>query len=168
VRANCPLSPQPQLSAPRIPQERRKQMLTRNLILVAGAVTLLAACGSDATGPIRTVEGTFTLTTVNGAVLPFTLVEDDEDNRVELVSGAIVTTVDRTFTDVMSFLIVEDGEETTDTEELDGTYTLSGNTISFTVSGGVGGYTAQLNESAGTITQNISGLTLVYTSQPAQ
>lgn len=140
-------------------------MLTRNLLLVAGTVTLLSACGSDATQPSRTVEGTFSLTTVNGEALPFTLVEDDPDNRVDLVSGVIVTTVDRTFTDVMNFLIVEDGAEATDTEQLNGTYILSGNTISFTVSGGVGGYTGQLNEAAGTITQNISGLTLVYTSQ---
>lgn len=140
-------------------------MLTRNLLLVAGTVTLLSACGSDATQPSRTVEGTFNLTTVNGAALPFTLVEDDPDNRVDLVAGVIVTTVDRTFTDVMSFLIVEGGEEETDTESLAGTYVLSGNTISFTVSGGVGGYTGQLNEAAGTITQNISGLTLVYTNQ---
>jgi hypothetical protein len=59
-------------------------------VVAAAAVALLAACGSDSTGPRNAnVAGTYTLNTVNGASLPYT-VPNTGDN-VEIVQAATIT-----------------------------------------------------------------------------
>jgi len=58
--------------------------------IAAAAVVLLAACGSDSTGPKNAnVAGTYTRSTVNGASLPYTV--PNTGAAVEIVQAATIT-----------------------------------------------------------------------------
>jgi hypothetical protein len=136
-------------------------MKLRNLLLAA-SVVVLGACESDSTGPAAQIEGTYTLSTLDGQTLPAIFVEIDADNRIEILSGVIVLNSNGTFTDQTDVRLTIDGEVTTEDEDASGTYTVSGNTITFTTTEG-GTYSAVINTAAGTITQNVEGRVLVYT-----
>lgn len=137
-------------------------MTIRNLLLTACSVALLAGCDSDSTGPTAQVEGTYTLTTVGGQSLPFTIQEVDADNRIDVLAGVIVLDDDGTFTDETDLNVVVDGVASTEPVDAAGTYVVSGTTITFTPTAG-SAYSAVIDASAGTITQNVEGTAFVYT-----
>ena len=64
------------------------------LVLALG----LAACSNDSTAPSTTVEGSYSLRTVNGTTLPYTF-----SNGQQLVSEQLVLNADGTFSDASQY-----------------------------------------------------------------
>jgi hypothetical protein len=97
--------------------------------MAAALVALAAACGSDSTGPSRAnVTGSYALTAVNGASLPYTVPNTGED--VEIVNdGTITLSADSTYAASANGTLNGSGSTlVTDA----GTYSVSGTQVTFT------------------------------------
>ena len=116
--------------------------ISRRLALLAlGTLALFgtAACGGDdddPTGPGGTATGTYTLRTVNGQNVPTTVYEGDDLGfyyKVEVLSGHVTLDADGTFEDVTTIRETEGTGTPTPSEFVTvGTYTRTGNTLTFT------------------------------------
>jgi len=119
----------------------------------------LAACGGDGTGPDEDgVSGTYTLRTVNGNGLPFTL-GDNGVQKVEVTGGRITLSEDLTYSEIRGYRTTDNGLETTEDEEYEGTYTHVGTELLLTIEGVL----YPLSLSGGTITEWVEGFTIVWT-----
>jgi hypothetical protein len=122
---------------------------TRFAIAVA-TVAMLAACGSDSTGPRNTNgSGTYALTTVDGSSLPFTI--PNTGDNTEIVNNATVTlNSDSSYTAVANG--TENGADATIITDA-GHYSVSGSQVTFTSSVIQGGnYTGSVSGSTLTVT----------------
>jgi len=118
--------------------------------IAAATVAMLAACGSDSTGPRNTnVSGTYALTTVDGSSLPFTI--PNTGDNTEIVNNATVTlNSDSSYTAVANG--TENGEDATIITDT-GHYSVSGSQVTFTSSVIQGGnYTGSVSGSTLTVT----------------
>ena len=100
------------------------------LALVA-LVATLAACGSDkksTTGP-SDVTGTYSLATIDGNTLPFT-VPNVPDHTIIIQSGSIVLNSDHSYT--VGGAGTSDGGDPQQVIADAGTYAVSGSTVTFT------------------------------------
>ena len=100
----------------------------RRLLFVAGALAILG-CGSDATGPSATIDGTYDLVSVNGAALPFILIQTATET--DEVTGDVITAFNGRFTQTTSTQDTVNGHVTTGFSPNSGTYTASGAVITF-------------------------------------
>src|SRR5512146_3171833 len=100
-------------------------MMRRLIPLVALAVAV--ACGSDSTTQptVASLAGTWTLQSVNGSPLPFTVTQTGTD-KVELLSDVVTASANGTYTEAVQFRTTLNGQSTTDTESDAGTFTLNG------------------------------------------
>ena len=110
----------------------KMNILSARLVRAAAgvaAVAMLAACGSSSTGPNNAnVAGTYTLNTVNGATLPYTVPNTGTD--VEIVQGATITiTGDSTY--AVNATGTLNGSPSTLVTDV-GHYSVSGNQVTFT------------------------------------
>lgn len=128
----------------------------RKILAAAAALVALTACG-DSTGPNAHV-GVYTLQTINGQNPPV-VVDQDATTTVEVTSGVVTLNENGTFSDRIDFRVTEGTSVVNDFDIATGTYTLSGNTVTFNVAGG-GSYSMVL--SGITLTQTDIGFTLVY------
>ena len=120
------------------------------IAVAVAAVALLGACGSDSTGPRNaSVTGTYALSTVDGASLPFT-VPNTGDNTEVVQSAAIMLNNDSTYSAVASG--TENGEPTSIITDA-GSYSVSGSQVTFTSTVIQGGH----------YTGSVSGTTLTVT-----
>jgi hypothetical protein len=131
-----------------------------SLALVFAAI----ACGSDdSTAPTQaSVAGTWTLQTVNGSPLPFTLASSPA--KIELLSYVVNVSSNGTWTSSEQLRTTIGTSATTNTTTDGGTYTLSGNAVAITSN------TAGSTPQAGTITGNTlalsqSGFIFIFTKQ---
>jgi len=132
------------------------------LVLSALGAPGLAACGGDGgTGPTSaSIAGTYVLRTINGADLPYTLV-DLVVFKVELIAGSLVLAQGGTYTAQTTTRFIEEGVVvSTETDEESGKYTVSGQTITLTEDSD--GRLLTGTVSGNTITVTDSGLTAVY------
>ena len=100
------------------------------LVLALG----LAACANDSTAPSTSVDGTYTLKTVNGTTLPYTF-----SNGLQLVSEQVVLTTDGSFTDRSQY---SNGQTSIDSgywTNLNGAITFQDITAGITYSGSLSG-----------------------------
>ena len=137
----------------------------RRLVSLA-LVLALVGCGSDddSTSPTNTsVTGTWSLQTVNGSALPFTLATTPA--KIELLSYVVVVASNGTWTSSeQTRTTIGTQPPVTATVPDAGTYTISGNNVSLTSSSA--GSTPQAGTVSGntfTITQ--AGLTFVFQKQ---
>ena len=110
----------------------------------------MAGCGDDddPSGPTE-ITGTYTLRTVNGASLPFTLwTEAEAGFKREITGGSVTLNANGTYSDAFAIRDTEDGVVTTDTETSSGTYVRTGNTIAFTESNGIPQQSATIQNGA--------------------
>jgi hypothetical protein len=136
--------------------------MRRILVSVFTAATvLLSACGSDSTtAPTPTsIAGTWNLTTVNGAALPFVL---QASPKIEILSDQIVILANGSFTQSTQARLTNGTTITTQTIPDAGTYTLNGTAATFTFTDG-GSETATVSGNSMTIAE--TGLSLVYNKQ---
>jgi hypothetical protein len=138
---------------PTISSPQRARMI-RPLFAVAlfAAVATLAACGSDTTngtGPMD-VSGTYSLTTVDGDPLPFTIPNPIE-HTIVINSATATLGTDHSYT--ISGIGTEAGGDPGEVVADEGTYAVSGNTVTFTSSTfGGASYTASATSSSLTAT----------------
>lgn len=134
----------------------------RRLMLALGAVTLLA-CGGDSTGPGGSVAGTWELSTVNGAGLPFTLIQvATPPYRLEIMSDVIIANENGTWTGTTTFRENDNGTITTTSEPGNGTWSQGGANVTINYSDGTSS-TATISGDRITFTE--SGLTAIYERQ---
>lgn len=107
--------------------------MSRTLAVLGLAVLPVAvACGDETTGPGETLVGVFNLTMIDSGSLPFTLFQVG-DNKLEMVAGRIVFQEGGQFTSVAFLRETIGGQVTTSTEEVNGTYTRRGNTLTLDI-----------------------------------
>jgi len=112
-------------------QSNRKVSVVRfaTIAITAAAIALVAACGSDSTGPhSASVTGTYNLTAVNGSTLPYTVPHTGD--AVEIVqNGAITLSADSTYEASATGTLNGSGSTlVTDA----GTYSVSGTQVTLT------------------------------------
>ena len=128
----------------------------RKLIAVLALATL-AACGSDSTGS-SSFEGTWNLSTVNGAPLPFTYYETSTE-KGEVTAESFVASAGRAYY-TSTYRYTNTGSPVqTETVQDTAAYTINGNTvkIKFSASDSVMGTWSGSN-----FTLSESGITAVY------
>ena len=101
------------------------------VLALAAAVATLAACGGDSkgvTGPTN-VSGTYSLSTIDGSGLPYT-VPNNPDHTIVIQSGTVTLGSDHSYT--IGGTGTSDGGAPQQVIADAGTYTLSGSTVTFT------------------------------------
>jgi hypothetical protein len=125
------------------------------------ALSTLPACG-DGTGPglgLGTQTGTYTLRTVNGNTLPFTI-EDGAGVTVVIVSDAFTLQEGGRFSETFTLRVTENGTTTTESGTNAGAWTLTGTAVTLTIDGGGPAISGTL--SGGVLSIVDSGFSLVY------
>jgi len=123
----------------------------------------IVACGSDSSSAPSnaSVAGTWTLQTVNGSPLPFTLASSPA--KLELLSYVVTVTSNGTWTSAQSIRTTFNGQATTATTTDAGTYTLSGNAVAIQSSSSTTVLAGTV--SGNTLTLAQPGLTFVFQKQ---
>ena len=136
-------------------------MMRRLIPVVALAVAV--ACGSDSTTQptAASVAGTWSLQTVNGSPLPFTLTQTGTD-KLELLSDVVTAQPNGTYTEVVQFRTTVGGQTTTSSNTDSGTFTINGTAVVLS-SAQTGSTTGQL--SGNTLTLADQGYVWVFVKQ---
>lgn len=98
------------------------------MLVLAVALTVSGSACQDTTSPGAVLAGTYTLRTIEGQPLPVAVGADPINGTKTVVAGQITMDRDGHFTDVLRYRY-DSGQEYDD--EIDGTWTLSGNTLQF-------------------------------------
>jgi hypothetical protein len=132
--------------------------MRRFLLTVATAASALAitSCG-DITG-VGNVTGAYELQTINGQFLPVT-VDDPAAGTIVIVGGEIILDSDETFSDLVDYRFP--GSSQIQSQPVFGTYTRSGNTITFFPDNG-GDYRMTVSSNGRLVGTTNDGLRLVY------
>ena len=127
-------------------------------ILMTLVLAAAAACGDNSTGLGASVEGTYTLRTINGTALPYTV--QSGTTTVRVIDDVITLNLNGTYSEIGHTQTTFNGVTTTDTGTDTGTYTTAGTAITLrsndgtSISGTVNG---------GTLTIVDQGLAAVFT-----
>ena len=131
----------------------------------AGVIAVALAACSDSTGPdTDDLVGLYDLITIDGASLPV-IVDQIGEDIAEITMGTVTLDEDGTFGDATEIRITEGGVVTTEVQSTQGTWTVSGSTVTFVPNDGSGNYTMTWNGQL-RLTQLFQGFTLVYTKEP--
>ena len=119
----------------------RGMLMMRSIVRVAvsvAALAMLAACGSDASTGVRAaVAGTYQLSTVNGAPLPFT--ENSSGAVVKVTAGQLVAGADGAFSETLTRTTTPSGGTAVpSTTTATGTFTVGNQVIVFSYNNGGG------------------------------
>lgn len=138
---------------------KRKGRKTLATLLLA-TISLMACGGDSATGPgSASIAGSYTLRTVNGSNLPYTILQVGAD-KIELINETITVAEGGTFTQQGTVRFTENGVVTNETYADAGTYTRNGTAVTFRFNsdGSIGTGTVD----NGTITVGYEGYSYVY------
>jgi hypothetical protein len=139
--------------------------MVRSLARLAAFAVLvgLTACGgSESTAPAQSINGTWSLQTVNGAPLPYVLSQSGAD-KIEVLSDVFTLGAASAFTRTTTVRTTTGGQATTSTIPDSGTFAVSGSTV--TIHLGSDASASAGAWSGNTITIAESGLTFVYMRQ---
>ena len=100
------------------------------LVLAVG----MAACANDVTSPSTSVNGNYTLRTVNGTSLPYTF-----SNGLQLVSEQLTLNTDGSFTDASRYSNGQTSVDSGSYTNLNGAITFYDSTAGFTYQGSLSG-----------------------------
>ena len=118
---------------------------SRLCLVSATTLALLSGCGSDrAITPSAGPEGEYALETVNGMTIPF-LKEESASKRVEVVSGSLTLRSNHTYSGGIVERWTIGGNVELFPETSAGTFSVSGNRLTFTESGGGAVYHGTIN-----------------------
>lgn len=128
--------------------------------LALAALLPLAACGDDgdSTGPEVDATGTFSLQTIDGAELPFSIPTSPTDT-VTFVAGTISINGDGTFEDRALLRITVDGETREEEDEITGNWAQNGTVLVLTADQG-GSYSVELQQDL--MLQTVGPYSFVY------
>jgi hypothetical protein len=99
------------------------------LVLAMVLPLALAGCG-DSTGPGGSLAGTYTLRSINGDPVPVLI--SSGPPQEEITGGFVRLNANGTFTASHTYRVTFGGSSTTVTEDIDGTYTRSGDELTLT------------------------------------
>jgi len=130
------LKKSPKESLNRGPRLWSRLNLRRGRALGVLFAAALLACGDsgDSTSP-ESIEGVYTLQTINGGGLP-AIVYEDEAAKVEIVAGAITLGPGTKWSISLTARATVDADVSTNTETLDGTWSRSASTLTLTSADG--------------------------------
>jgi len=122
-------------------------------------LALLACGGDDSTGPGASIAGAYSLTTVNGAPLPF-VVQQAGTYKYEITADTYTLAAGGTWTEEWTDRTTSNGAVTTSTNTDAGTWSGNGASITLTspASGAVSG-----TVSGNTLSLSADGFTLIFT-----
>jgi hypothetical protein len=124
------------------------------------ALTFAAACGSDATTEAAvTLDGNYSLQSVNGAALPYNLGTLSNGARLEVTNETLVI-ANGTYTATTTIRTTLNGTSTNETDQDKGTVSSSGSTVTFKSTTDASITTGTLSAGKLSITQE--GITLVF------
>lgn len=127
---------------------------------LAGAIALVStACLDEGLTGSSTVTGVYTLRTINGSPLPYTL-SGSGDNKTELVSDAITLFQGGTYSRERHSRLTTNGQVTDEMTTEGGSYTLLGTSVSMRAAGTGPVVLATINANTMTIVE--AGLTAVF------
>jgi hypothetical protein len=135
----------------------------RRLVCLALAFAALACGDDETTAPTQaSVAGTWTLQTVNGSPLPFTIATSPA--KLEVLSYVVNVSANGTWTSSQQIRTTFGTTVTTNTNTDGGTYTLSGNNVA--IISNTAGSTVQTGVINGnTLTLTQSGFIFVFQKQ---
>lgn len=137
----------------------------RNTLRAGVIAVALAACSGDSTGPDSDdLVGSYDLITIDGASLPV-IVDQIGEDKAEITMGTVTLDEDGTFGDATELRITEGGVVSTEVQSTQGTWTVSGSTVTFVPNDGTGTYSMTWNGQL-RLTQIFQGFTLVYEREP--
>jgi hypothetical protein len=133
----------------------------RRLLLALSAISLLA-CG-DSSGPgASSAVGTWSLVSVNGSSLPYTVILIAPSYKLEIMSATFIAASNGTYTGTVTSRETDNGQVTTTTDPDNGTWSQSGNSLTVTSSDGT---VSNATISGDNIPLNEQGLVGVYHRQ---
>jgi hypothetical protein len=136
--------------------------MLRRILQSLLVVAVLVAC-SDSTGPVRGVEGTWRLHTVDGQALPFILPEEAVD-KVELMGEVITMVAPGSLTIITTFRITDGSDVFLDSDPDGGTYVVNGSAV--TITWASDGSTTAATVSGDTMIMEDIGHTFLYRRDP--
>jgi hypothetical protein len=145
-------------------------MTSRRILGTALLATVaLVGCSDDDDGVTPTnVTGTYNLALVNGAAPPGTTELTAGGGRVEISSGTFVLRDNKTYTETINTRTVPaTGTATTNTQTENGSYSLNGSTIIFTLPATATepAFSYEGTVSGNTLTYVFAGTSITYTKQ---
>ena len=131
----------------------------RKLPVVLIAAVIAAACGDSSTGPdLASSAGNYAMRSINGALLPFTLLTT-ADVKLEITSDTLYLTTNGHFADIGHYRRTTLGVVDFPADTLAGDWTIRGTTLSMTSPQGT--FTGNLV--GNTLTIEGAGISSVYT-----
>jgi hypothetical protein len=113
-------------------------------LLMAGLALSLLACDDDddePAGPEDSVAGTYALISISSQNVPTTVFQD-ATTQIEVLSGSLTLTATNTWTGSINTRTTTSGVPLEETLTASGTFTVSGNTITFTDASDLSTFTA--------------------------
>ena len=126
------------------------------------ALATVACSSDDSTGPDTSVEGTWTLQSVNGSDLPYVVAQAGSD-KVEVTADVLTVASGGAFTEITSIRVTSGGNVTTQSIPDAGSYTVNGTAVTFTFQSDGSSGTGTL--SGNTLTVATQGVSLLYKKQ---
>ena len=131
----------------------------RRHVLMGAVLLCSAACLDEGMTGSASVTGVYTLRTINGAPLPYTI-SGSGANKTELMSDAITLFQGGTYSRQRDVRITTNGQVTQEASTEGGSYTLFGNSISMRAAGT--GPQVQAIINGNTMTMVDAGITAVF------
>ena len=130
-------------------------------LLAVLALVAVAACGGDSgTNPNSdSIEGTYSLRTINGSPLPFTVQSGTYSYTIK--TDVITIASNGSWTETYTYTETANGQTTNGSDVDGGTWVRAGNVVNLASNFGTGGYS--MTYSNGSLTVSESGFVGVYT-----
>lgn len=131
--------------------------MKRAFLSVLLSLAMLPACSGDSTGPSEgKFVGTYTLEAVDGGSLPARLY-DETDGSIDITEGSLILRADNSHRESVTVRVKPTfGSAVTENIVEDGTYSITGNSITFSVP-------AQNGEAAYSYVGAVDGKVVTYT-----
>jgi hypothetical protein len=130
----------------------------RKTLMIAAVVSALGCSGDGMVGS-STVNGTYTLRSVNGSALPYTVTSAGTD-KTEILDDAITLYEGFTYEETAHLRVTANAQATTQTNHTTGSFALLGNSISLRTSAGVIAMVGVIE--GNTMTIPLAGITEVF------
>lgn len=132
----------------------------RRLLLACASIALIGCGGSDSTGPAANAEGTWNLSTINGAQLPVTLINDPvRGYKLEILDDQYVLHANGTWDEAFTTRETQGTDVVTTPDTDTGTWTQNGNQLNIT--GASGEFTGTISNNKITVASQIGPLVYI-------
>ena len=132
----------------------------RRLLLACVSIALIACGGSDSTAPAANAAGTWNLSTINGAALPVTLINNPtQAYKLEILDDQYVLNADGSWNEAFTTRETQGADVVTTPDTDTGTWSQSGSQVNIT--GSSGAFVGTINNNTITVGSQIGPLVYV-------